>query len=121
MTDKVVVLSTCGSLQEASRIARALVEQRLAACVNVTGPIRSVYRWEGRVCDEDEVLLVVKTSRSLFDPVRRAIEKLHGYQVPEVICLPVIDASPNYLNWLSAAVEGEAEAPARRGSRRKKK
>lgn len=120
MTDKVVVLSTCGSSQEAARIARTLVEQRLAACVNVTSPVRSVYRWEGRVCDEDEVLLVVKTSRSLFDRVRRAIEKLHSYQVPEVVCLPMIDAAPNYLNWLTASVEGDAEAPARRTPRKKK-
>lgn len=121
MTDKIVVLSTCGSSQEAARIARALVEQRLAACVNVIGSVRSVYRWEGRVCDEDEVLLVIKTSRLLFDRVRRAIEKLHSYQVPEVICLPLIDASPNYLNWLGAAVQGEGEAQARRPPRKKKR
>jgi len=120
MTDKVVVLSTCGSSQEAAGIARALVEQRLAACVNVTSPVRSVYRWQGRVCDEDEVLLVIKTSRMLFDRVRRAIEKLHSYQVPEVVCLPMIDASPNYLNWLTASVRAEGEAPARRASRKKK-
>lgn len=120
MTDKVVVLSTCGSSQEATRIARTLVEQRLAACVNVTSPIRSLYRWEGRVCDEEEFLLVVKTSRMLFDRVRRTIEKLHSYQVPEVVCLPMIDASPNYLNWLTASVQGDAEAPARRVKRKKK-
>ena len=120
MTDKVVVLSTCGSSQEALRIARSLVEERLAACVNVTSPVRSVYRWQGRDCDEEEFLLVVKTSRMLFDRVRRAIEKLHSYHVPEVVCLPMIDASPNYLNWLTASLQTESEAPARRVKRKKK-
>lgn len=104
MTDKVVVFVTCGSAEEAKRIARALVEERLAACVNISSPIRSLYRWEGQVCDDQEVLLVIKTARALFDRVRRAVEKRHSYQVPEVICLPVIDGAPNYLNWLSAAV-----------------
>ncbi|MBI4466542.1 MAG: divalent-cation tolerance protein CutA [Acidobacteria bacterium] len=104
MTDKVVVFVTCGSAPEAERIARALVEERLAACVNISSPIRSVYRWEGKLNDEPEVLLVIKTARALFDRVRRAVEKLHSYQVPEVICLPVIDGAPNYLNWLSSAV-----------------
>jgi len=101
MTDKVVVFVTCGSAEEAERIAHGLVEERLAACVNISGSIRSVYRWKGKLCDELEVLLVIKTSRELFDRVRRAVEKLHSYQVPEVICLPVIDGAPNYLNWLT--------------------
>ena len=120
MTDKVVVLSTCGSSQEALRIARSLVEERLAACVNVTSPVRSVYRWQGRICDEEEFLLVVKTSRVLFDRVRRAIEKLHSYHVPEVVCLPMVDASPNYLNWLTSSLQAETEASARRVKRKKK-
>ena len=107
MTDKVVVLVTCGSAEEAGQIARALVGERLAACVNISSPIRSLYHWEGKLCDDQEVLLVIKTARSLFDQVRRAVEKLHSYQVPEVICLPVIDGAPNYLNWLTAAVVGE--------------
>ena len=109
MTDKVVVFVTCGSAEEGRRIARALVEERLAACVNVSAPIRSLYRWEGRVCDDQEVLLVIKSSRLLFDRLRRTVEKLHSYQVPEVICLPVIDGSPNYLNWLADAVASPGE------------
>jgi periplasmic divalent cation tolerance protein len=109
MTDKVVVFVTCGSAEEGRRIARALVEERLAACVNVSAPIRSLYRWEERVCDDQEVLLVIKSSRLLFDRLRRTVEKLHSYQVPEVICLPVIDASPNYLNWLAGAVASPTE------------
>lgn len=107
MTDKVVVLVTCGSAEEASRMARVLVEERVAACVNISGPIRSVYRWKRKLCDDAEVLLVIKTSRALFDRVRRTVERLHSYQVPEVLCLPVIDGAPNYLNWLSASLGGE--------------
>ena len=109
MTDKVVVLVTCGSGKEAKRIAQALVEGRLAACVNISSPIRSVYRWRGEVCDESEVLLIIKTVRELFDAVRRTVEKLHSYQVPEIICLPIIDGAPNYLNWLGGSVSVEAE------------
>jgi len=108
MTDKVVVFVTCGSVEEAERIAHGLVEERLAACVNISSSIRSVYRWKGKLCDELEVLLVIKTSRELFDRVRRTVEKLHSYQVPEVICLPVIDGAPNYLNWLTNELAGEA-------------
>ena len=122
MTDKVVVLTTCSSAEEAGRIAQALVERRLAGCVNVVSSLRSVYRWEGRVKEEAEILLVIKTTRALFDQVRRAVEKLHSYQVPEVICLPVIDGAPNYLNWLGAAVREEAPAgEARRAAKPKKK
>ncbi|MFQ5816572.1 MAG: divalent-cation tolerance protein CutA [Terriglobia bacterium] len=110
MTDKVVVLVTCGDADEAATIARALVGERLAACVNISQPIRSIYRWQGKLADDQEVLLVIKTVRSLFDRVRRTVEKLHSYQVPEVVCLPIIDAAPNYLNWLTASVE-PAPAP----------
>ena len=115
MTDKVVVRVTCGSGEEAAHIARELVGERLAACVNIGSPIRSIYRWQGKIADDEEVLLVIKTTRALFDAVRRTVERLHSYQVPEVICLPIIDGSPNYLNWLGAAVAGEAEpvAPAK--------
>lgn len=104
MTDKVVVFVTAGSAEEGRRIGRALVEQELAACVNVTSPIRSLYHWKGQIADDEEVLLVIKTSRALFDRLRREVEKLHSYQVPEVLCLPVIDGSPNYLNWLAESI-----------------
>ncbi len=110
MTDKVVVLVTCGSNEEAERIARVLVEAQLAACVNILGPVRSIYRWEGKLNDDQEVLLLIKTSRSLFDQVRRAVEKAHSYEVPEVICLPIIDGASNYLNWLTDSV-GESPQP----------
>ncbi|MFQ5926370.1 MAG: divalent-cation tolerance protein CutA [Terriglobia bacterium] len=121
MTDKVVVLVTCANADEAVTIARALVGQQLAACVNISQPMRSIYRWQGKLADEQEVLLVIKTERSLFDRVRRAVEKLHSYQVPEVICLPIIDGAPNYLNWLASSVSHEPAGPTvrrRRGGSR---
>lgn len=121
MTDKVVVLVTAGSTEEGKRIARALVEERLAACVSISSPIRSIYSWKGKLADDQEVLLVIKTSRALFDQVRRAVEKLHSYQVPEIICLPVIDGAPNYLNWLAESItasEGAGGSAATGGPRR---
>jgi periplasmic divalent cation tolerance protein len=100
MTDKVVVLSTCGSTEEAGRVARALVEKRLAACVNVLPGVRSLYRWKDAIEDEEEVLLVIKTSRALVDELRVEIERLHSYEVPEVIALAVVDGSERYLAWV---------------------
>lgn len=101
MTDKIVVLSTCGSVEEAERLARALVEKRLAACVNIVPGVRSVYRWKDAIENEPEVLLVVKTSRPLVDDLKTEIERLHSYEVPEMIALPVVDGSEAYLQWMS--------------------
>jgi periplasmic divalent cation tolerance protein len=100
MTDKIVVLSTCASEDEAEKLARALIDQRLAACVNVIGGMTSYYRWKGNLETSAEWLLVIKTSRARFDELRAAIEKQHSYEVPEVIALPVVDGAPNYLNWI---------------------
>ena len=100
MTDKIVVLSTCGSPEEAERIARALVAKRLAACVNLIPAVRSIYRWKGAVEDAQETLLVIKSSRTLFDELRAEIEKLHSYEVAEVVAIPIVDGSEAYLEWL---------------------
>lgn len=102
MTDKVVVLCTCGTEEEAGRIARRLVEKRLAACVNVFTGLRSIYRWRGQVEDAREVLMVIKSRRGLFDALRVEIETAHSYEVPEVIALPVVEGSQGYLAWLEA-------------------
>jgi periplasmic divalent cation tolerance protein len=105
MTDKIIVLVTCGSAKEARRIARALVEQRLAACVNIFNvPVRSVYRWEGNVESARELLLVIKSSRSQFARLERAIRKLHSYDVPEIIALPIERGSREYLDWLAESL-----------------
>jgi len=100
MTDKIVVLSTCASVEEANRIATELVEKRLAACVNLVSGVRSIYRWKDKLEESQEALLVIKTSRALFESVRIQIEKLHSYELPEVIALPVVDGAEQYLEWM---------------------
>ncbi len=100
MTDKIVVFSTAPSAEEAEKIARSLVDARLAACVNVVPGMRSFYRWKGSIEDAPEWLLVIKSSRGRFDALRTVLEKLHSYEVPEVIALSVIDGAQNYLNWM---------------------
>jgi periplasmic divalent cation tolerance protein len=107
MTDKIVVLSTCASEEEAERLARMLVERRLAACVNVLPNMRSVYRWNGAIESAAECLLVIKSSRARFESLRQAIEAAHSYELPETLALPVIDASPTYLEWLEAGLRTE--------------
>jgi len=104
-----VVLSTCASTEEAERIARQLVQTRLAACVNVLPAMRSIYRWNGVVEDAEEVLLVIKSSRPLFDELRSEITRLHSYQTPEVIALPVVDGAEPYLNWLGHELRAAGE------------
>jgi periplasmic divalent cation tolerance protein len=101
MTDKIVVFNTCTSTEEAQRVARALVEKRLAACVNIIPGVRSVYRWKDVIEDDEEVLLAIKTSRALLDELRVEIERLHSYEIPEVIALPVVDGSERYLAWIN--------------------
>ena len=101
MTDKIVILSTCANEADAERIARALVDARLAACVNVVPGARSFYRWNGAVEDAAECLLVIKSSRALFVALRAAVEKAHPYEVPELIAFPIVEGAPNYLEWLS--------------------
>lgn len=100
MTDKIVVLTTCDSEEQASDLARALVEHHLAACVNILPGARSVYRWKEEIEESTEWLLVIKSRRDLFPAVRASIEKLHTYEVPELIALPVVEGSAPYLAWL---------------------
>jgi periplasmic divalent cation tolerance protein len=100
MTDKIVVFNTCASADEAEKIARHLVEARLAACVNVCAGVRSFYRWQGAIEDAGEWLLIIKSSRDRFESLRAELERLHTYDVPEVVAIPIVDGSPNYLNWL---------------------
>jgi periplasmic divalent cation tolerance protein len=101
MTDFLVVFVTCGSEEEALKIAHALVEERLAACVNLVSPIRSIYRWEGKVWDEKEWLLIIKTRTGRFEDLQQRVKSLHSYSVPEIVALPVVEGSSSYLNWLA--------------------
>jgi periplasmic divalent cation tolerance protein len=108
VTDKIVVLVTCGSKKEARKIAQALVERRLAACVQEIGvPVRSMYRWKGRVESANEVLLLIKTSRKRFSAVSTLVKKLHSYEVPEIIALNIADGSREYLDWITSNVRAK--------------
>lgn len=99
-----LVLTTAGSEEQAAQIARGLVERRLAACVNVCSLGCSIYRWQGKIVEEEEKLLLVKTSRHLFDRVRETIRELHSYEVPEVLAIPILDGDKDYLRWLGESL-----------------
>jgi len=103
--EKIIVLVTCGSAKEAKRLAEALVEKRLAACVNILqSPVKSIYRWKGRVETAKEFLLLIKSSRANFLALSRQIEKLHSYETPEIIALTITGGSPEYLRWLDQSL-----------------
>jgi len=104
MTDKIIVMVTGGSVRECKKIARHLLDQRLIACANVIPMVRSLYRWQGKIADEKECLMILKSARQHFPSLRAEVEKLHSYSVPEVIALPIIDGAPNYLNWIAESV-----------------
>jgi periplasmic divalent cation tolerance protein len=107
----VVVLVTCGSRAEAQRIARAIVSRRLAACANLLqAPVHSVYRWKGKVENAREFLLLIKTSARRLPALQAEVKRLHSYDVPEFIALPIIAGSPAYLRWLADCVAPERKA-----------
>lgn len=95
-----VVLVTVSSEDEGLRIARDLVDAKLAACVNIVSGLRSIYRWEEEVCDEGELLVLIKTRMPLFEQVEGKIKEIHSYEVPEIVAIPIIRGSEAYLSWL---------------------
>jgi periplasmic divalent cation tolerance protein len=106
MSGHAVILSTAGSEAEASRIARALVERHLAACVNVVAGVASTYRWQGAIHTDAEWLLVIKTREERFQAVRAAIRELHSYETPEIVMLEMAEGDAAYLAWLDASLDG---------------
>lgn len=106
MTGAVLVLSAAGTREDAERIARALVEERLAACVNVVPGVVSVYRWKGAVTRDDELLLLIKTRGEKLDELRARLVALHPYELPEVIALPIAGGHAPYLDWIADNVTG---------------
>lgn len=105
MTDKIVVLVTCRSAKEARRISRKLVDERLAACGNILrAPVESIYRWQGKIESAREILLIIKTSRRRFTALESAVKRLHSYEVPEIIALPIERGWSGYLAWISDSV-----------------
>jgi periplasmic divalent cation tolerance protein len=105
MTDKRVVLTTCASEDEARKIAHALVDRQLAACVNIVPQVESVYRWQDKLESAREWLLLIKTTAEQFPAVRDAIRELHSYDLPECIAITIDDGSPGYLQWITDSVK----------------
>ncbi len=100
MTEFIIVLITAQKEEEAVEIAKDIVAKNLAACVNIVRGVRSIYRWRGKTEDEEEVLMVVKSRRTLFPDLMKRVKELHRYTVPEIIALPIIEGSEEYLGWL---------------------
>jgi periplasmic divalent cation tolerance protein len=115
--DSRIVLVTAGNAEQANGIALALVEARLAACVNIVGPIRSIYRWRGSIEDESEHLLIIKTRARLYAAVERRVKQLHSYEVPEVLALSPSAGSSRYLDWIVESTKPESKRPAKRRGR----
>ena len=105
MTDKILVFTNTGSREEGQKIARALVERKLAACVNIIPGVESIYWWKGKIETTAECTLLIKTIRSNFPAIRDAIRELHSYDLPECIALSIEDGSSDYLNWISDSVK----------------
>jgi periplasmic divalent cation tolerance protein len=103
--DYLLVSMTAGSSEEAEKIAEALVQERLAACVNIVPAITSIYRWQGEVHRDSEVLLIAKSRPELFHSLAARVKELHSYEVPEVIAVPIVAGSEAYLNWIDESVK----------------
>ncbi len=101
MNDYIVIYITTSSINEAKKIGRALVEEKLVACSNIISPISSIYSWQGKICDDKEALMILKTKRKLFKQIVKRVEKLHSYDVPEIVAMPIIDGSSKYLSWIN--------------------
>jgi periplasmic divalent cation tolerance protein len=104
MTEFIIIFVTAGSAAEAETIAKTLIEEQLAACVNILPPIRSIYRWEGKLTDDQEWLVLIKTRAERFSAVEARVKALHSYQIPEVIALPIVQGAAGYLRWLLESV-----------------
>jgi periplasmic divalent cation tolerance protein len=102
VSDIATVYATFADADEAARIARALVEERLAACANILGPCRSIYRWEGKIEDAQEVAALFKTRGDLADALIARLAELHSYEVPGVVVWPIVNALPAYADWMRA-------------------
>lgn len=100
MTEYIIVFITAPNEKEAASLSQTIVGERLAACVNIIPSVRSIYRWQGRIEDEQEVLMIAKTKKSLFERLEDRVKELHSYAVPEIISFPLADGNEAYLDWL---------------------
>ena len=106
MDEFIVVMTTTGSEKEAAEIATALVERHQAACVNVIPQVRSIYRWKDKTWNQAEQILLIKTTREMFEPVCRTIQELHSYELPDVVSLPIPAGDPKSLQWIRDCIRG---------------
>ena len=116
----IVVVTSVGTEEQALDVAHALVRARRAACVNIVPNIHSVYRWKGRVCDDGEMLLIIKTRASQFDGVRETIQRVNTYELPEILGYRVDKASPGFAQWIEKMTAAPKRKPVARGSARRK-
>ena len=100
MTDFIQVFITVNNSEKAREIAEALIEKRLAGCVQISGPVNSMYRWKGRIIEDQEWLLIVKSDRKHFIELENEVKRIHPYEVPEILALPVKEGNSSYLKWL---------------------
>ena len=107
-TDFILVISTTGSVREAERISKILVEEHLVACANVVPSVRSFYWWEGKVCQDAEALMLMKTMPDKLEALKKTLTRLHSYEVPELIVTPIVDGLAPYLNWVRESTHPEA-------------
>jgi periplasmic divalent cation tolerance protein len=105
MAEYIQVSTTTETRDDAEKIAKGLVEKRLAACVQLIGPVVSTYRWEGRVNEEEEGLLIIKTRNELYEELEKTIKYMHSYEVPEIIASPIVKGNKDYLAWLEKEVK----------------
>jgi len=104
-SEPIVVYITAPGEEEAASLARALVEAKLAACANIVSNVRSIYSWQGNIEDDRELLMIVKTQRHLFDRLAAKVREIHSYDVPEIIAIPIVEGSPDYLRWLQECTD----------------
>lgn len=105
--DFIVVLITTSSTDEAKKIGNSLINKNLAACANIIPSVQSIFKWKGNICNESEVMIIVKTRLELFDELQSEVKELHSYEVPEIIALPIITGNENYLKWINGETQTE--------------
>ncbi|MDH5390545.1 MAG: divalent-cation tolerance protein CutA [Candidatus Bathyarchaeota archaeon] len=105
----VVVIITTPNKEEAVKIVRSLLKERLIACANILGPVSSLFWWQGKIDEENEFLVFMKSHKNLFERLSERVTEIHSYDVPEIIALPIIEGSPPYLDWLRASLQPVSE------------
>lgn len=103
--DEIVIFVTTSSKEEGEKIGRALIEKKLAACANILSPISSIFSWQGKICHEEESLIIIKSRKDCFTRLVEEVKRLHSYSLPEIIALPLIEGSPDYLRWIRENTE----------------